>query len=211
MVEDYRSNQPKAGLALLAFPLFLSLLAIIQPINITHIDGLPDDFSGMIIEAVTWNSTYDVPYETIEKQDGEWILVNATLPEENYTLNVLSTPSASAHCTLHSIHSSAPLHTNLYTPALATPCTPASTVYSTRCVLPSLARISYTYTARRVPARDEGYREMKNILQMSCGEPSDHPFSRHTLEARSTDADATGLRSAWSARRHRPHPPPCPY
>jgi len=85
-----------AGLAMLAFPLFLSLLAVIQPINITYVEGLPDDFSGMVIEAVTGNSTYDVPYETIEKHDGEWILVNATLPEENYTLNVLSSSFASS-------------------------------------------------------------------------------------------------------------------
>jgi hypothetical protein len=97
MAEGIQENTAKAVMPLLIFPLFLSLLTMTQLVNVTHVEGLADDFSGMVLEAVTASSTYDVPYEVLEKQDGEWILVNATLPEENYTLNVLSSSSSESN------------------------------------------------------------------------------------------------------------------
>ncbi len=67
------------------------VLAITQLINLTYFEGLNSDFSDLALQVVSGNGTYDAPYTVVDKADGEWIAVNATLPEGgDYTLNVLS-------------------------------------------------------------------------------------------------------------------------
>jgi len=67
------------------------VLAITQLINLTYFEGLSDDFSDLVLQVVSDNGTYNAPYMTVDKADGAWAVVNATLPEDgSYTLNVLS-------------------------------------------------------------------------------------------------------------------------
>jgi len=94
MAEESQGTRANMAMPLLIFPLFLGLLSVTQLVNVTHVDGLADDFTGMILQAVSGNESYGVPYGVVEKHDGAWILVNATLPEGNYTLNVLSSPDS---------------------------------------------------------------------------------------------------------------------
>jgi hypothetical protein len=70
------------------------LAALTQIVNLTHVDGIDRDFSNMILEVSGENSTYATDYTIVQLEPGSWILVNVTVPEEEYTLNVLSTTSA---------------------------------------------------------------------------------------------------------------------
>lgn len=74
---------------------FLFLLYITQLVNITHVDGLASDFSNMILQVVTQNSSYNTNYTISQMQSGQWAVANVTVPESNYTLNILSAENAS--------------------------------------------------------------------------------------------------------------------
>jgi parallel beta-helix repeat protein len=73
-------------LPILLFPLFLSILSLTQLVNISHMAGLNDDFSNLVLQVVNENGTTTVPYTIVDMQDGQWAMVNATLPEGNGTL-----------------------------------------------------------------------------------------------------------------------------
>ena len=74
-------------------PRILLSLAVFSLINLTYVDGLAPDFSDLALEAVTENGTYQLPFSVLEYEEGAWALVNASVPEENYTL-ILSASSA---------------------------------------------------------------------------------------------------------------------
>jgi hypothetical protein len=63
------------------FPMLLAALFMAQLVNITHIDGMNDDFSNLVLEAQSENGSALVAYEIASKEDGAWALVNASVPE----------------------------------------------------------------------------------------------------------------------------------
>ncbi len=73
----------------------LVLAALTQLVNISHVEGIDQDFSNMLLEITTGNSTYPAEYTISQMQAGNWIVVNLTVPEEDYKLNVLSTAGSS--------------------------------------------------------------------------------------------------------------------
>ncbi len=67
------------------------VFAITQLINLTYLEGLSGDFSDLVLQVVADNGTYNAPYMVVDKADGAWIVLNATLPENTgYSLNILS-------------------------------------------------------------------------------------------------------------------------
>jgi hypothetical protein len=87
-------KKPRAELSLLLFPLLLGMLSITQLVNITHLDGLKDDFSNLLMQVTTANGTFSAPYDIVDKSDGEWVLVNVTVPEGNYAMGALLSSDA---------------------------------------------------------------------------------------------------------------------
>ncbi|MBU0532204.1 right-handed parallel beta-helix repeat-containing protein, partial [Candidatus Micrarchaeota archaeon] len=73
----------------------LVLAALTQLVNLSHVEGIDQDFSNMLLEIATGNSTYPAIYTISQMQAGDWIVVNLTVPEEDYKLNVLSTAGSS--------------------------------------------------------------------------------------------------------------------
>ncbi len=82
-------------LPILLFPLFLSILSLTQLVNISHMAGLNDDFSNLVLQVVNENGTTTVPYTIVGMQDGQWAMVNATLPGANGTLVASAYPDYS--------------------------------------------------------------------------------------------------------------------
>ncbi|MFH0737522.1 MAG: hypothetical protein V1827_02405, partial [Candidatus Micrarchaeota archaeon] len=80
--------EDRFGMFLLPFT--VGLLFLIQPLNITHIEGLNDDFSNMLLQVTSGNASYNAPYTVIEMEQGGWVVVNADLPEGDYTLGVMA-------------------------------------------------------------------------------------------------------------------------
>ena len=73
--------------------LIIGLLAIPQLVNISYFDGLGQDFSGLVLQISEPNQTTYPEFQIIEMQPGEWALVNVSVPETQYTLNILSSGS----------------------------------------------------------------------------------------------------------------------
>jgi len=73
------------------------VLAITQLINLTYIEGLASDFSDVMLEASTANETFLAPYQLVDKSDGEWALLNATLPEGILALHIISSSSPAGY------------------------------------------------------------------------------------------------------------------
>lgn len=71
-----------------AFVAILPLL-LFSTLNISHMDGMAGDFSNMIIELVTANSSEYADYSILQMERNSWIVVNLTVPDEDYSMNVL--------------------------------------------------------------------------------------------------------------------------
>jgi hypothetical protein len=67
-----------------------SFLMVFQLVNVSWVEGLESDFSNMLLEITEANGSYYAAYEIVEMEENAWILVNVSVPEENYTLNVLA-------------------------------------------------------------------------------------------------------------------------
>ncbi|MBN1170141.1 right-handed parallel beta-helix repeat-containing protein, partial [Candidatus Micrarchaeota archaeon] len=72
------------------FALLLVLAAFTQLINISYVDGLNSDFSNMLLEITTDNSSYYADYGIVEMHPNQWIVVSVPVPEEKHAINVLS-------------------------------------------------------------------------------------------------------------------------
>ncbi|MFN7991409.1 MAG: right-handed parallel beta-helix repeat-containing protein [Candidatus Micrarchaeia archaeon] len=77
-------------------PLMLTfgLLAMVQSINITHFEGLNDDFSNLVLEVDSANHSYYAPHNITSFEPGAWALVSADLPDGMYELNAMSSADA---------------------------------------------------------------------------------------------------------------------
>ncbi|MFH1394215.1 MAG: LamG domain-containing protein, partial [Candidatus Micrarchaeota archaeon] len=58
--------------------------------NITHRDGFLGDFSNLIIEVMVQNESIPTSYSTIQMVENQWIYVNVSVPEYDYTLSILA-------------------------------------------------------------------------------------------------------------------------
>ncbi|MEW6749177.1 MAG: right-handed parallel beta-helix repeat-containing protein, partial [Candidatus Micrarchaeota archaeon] len=87
-MSDRRKTADHFGMFLLPFTIGLLFLA--QPFNLTHIEGLNDDFSNMLIKVTTENSSYDASYAITGMEPGQWAAMEVEVPEGQYILNVLA-------------------------------------------------------------------------------------------------------------------------
>ena len=78
------SIKPKS----VAFVAILPLL-LFSTLNISHMEGMAGDFSNMVLELVTSNSSEHVDYSILQMERNSWIVVNVSVPEEDYSMNVL--------------------------------------------------------------------------------------------------------------------------
>ncbi|MDD5171461.1 MAG: right-handed parallel beta-helix repeat-containing protein, partial [Candidatus ainarchaeum sp.] len=86
-----RSSQPsRPSPAMNLMFITLSLFTVSQLINITHMEGFASDFSDMVLEIISNGEASHPDYQIVDMQEGQWVLVNVSVPEGGYDLNVLS-------------------------------------------------------------------------------------------------------------------------
>ena len=67
----------------LTYALVLPLL-FFTTINVTFMDGLADDFSNMVLEIATTNSSYHGEYDLVTLSPGRWAVLNLSVPDGEY-------------------------------------------------------------------------------------------------------------------------------
>ncbi|MEW6721717.1 MAG: LamG domain-containing protein [Candidatus Micrarchaeota archaeon] len=77
-----------------AGPFFIIAFAAL--LNVTHVEGLEDDFSNILIEITDSSGTYFANHSVVEYEPGAWASVNVTVPDEEYSLGVLSSNDTGA-------------------------------------------------------------------------------------------------------------------
>ncbi|MBU0590880.1 right-handed parallel beta-helix repeat-containing protein [Candidatus Micrarchaeota archaeon] len=86
MIKKYTSKTKKPPKMVFLFFIF----NIAQLVTIDHVDDLNSDFSNMILEIVTENASYQASFEIIGLKEDSWANVNISVPETDYTLNILT-------------------------------------------------------------------------------------------------------------------------